>query len=135
MNQRKLNYKFRDANSIEIEINIKYEVLNIEKFELGKTAQNLDCVLLFYDISRETTFQSLTSFMETQIAFLRKTNPNVLIFLLGNKVDLPKLQQKITFEEGRKLAEIHDLHFFNISVLDNNVSSIFWTFIGIMKRG
>ena len=133
MNQRKLNYKFWDTNSIEIDI--KYEVLNIEKFELGKTAQNLDCVLLFYDISRETTFQSLTSFMETQIAFLRKTNPNVLIFLLGNKVDLPKLQQKITFEEGRKLAEIHDLHFFNISVLDNNVSSIFWTFIGIMKRG
>ena len=114
---------------------IKYEVLNLEEFELRKAAKNYDCVLLFYDISREITFQSLKSFVETKIALLRKSNPNVLIFLLGNKADLPKDQQKITFEQGKKLAEIHDFYFFNISLLENNAASLFPTFIGIMKKG
>lgn len=133
--QRKLNYTWYTNGHKDVEIVIKYKVLNLEKFELEKAAKNLNCMLLFYDISSEITFKSLMSFVETQIAKLRKSNPNVLIFLLGNKADLPKDQQKITFEQGKKLAEIHDFYFFNISVLENNALSFCPTFIGIMKRG
>ena len=81
----------------------------------------------------ENTFHEVTKFIDTQVKLLRDLNPELLIFLLGNKSDL-KDKIKISFEEGRNLAQMHDFYFFQISLVESD-SMILQNFFYILLSG
>lgn len=67
--------------------------------------------LMVYDVTRRSTYNHLSSWL-TDARNL--TNPNTVIFLIGNKCDL-EAQRDVTFEEARQFAEENGLMFVEAS--------------------
>lgn len=67
--------------------------------------------LMVYDITRRSTYNHLTSWL-TDARNL--TNPNTVIYLIGNKSDL-KEQRDVTFDEAKQFALDNDLTFIEAS--------------------
>ena len=63
--------------------------------------------LMVYDITRRSTYNHLSSWL-TDARNL--TNPNTVIFLIGNKCDLDA-QRDVTYEEAKQFAEENGLMF------------------------
>eukprot|EP00123_Amoebidium_parasiticum_P000668 comp11536_c0_seq1/m.5991 comp11536_c0_seq1/g.5991 ORF comp11536_c0_seq1/g.5991 comp11536_c0_seq1/m.5991 type:complete len:215 (-) comp11536_c0_seq1:530-1174(-) len=68
-------------------------------------------VLMVYDITRRTTYNHLSSWL-TDARNL--TNPNTVVFLIGNKSDLND-QREVPFEEAKQFADEHGLKFLEVS--------------------
>ena len=66
---------------------------------------------MVYDITRRSTYNHLTSWL-TDARNL--TNPNTVIYLIGNKSDLDD-QRDVTFDEAKQFAEDNDLTFIEAS--------------------
>ncbi|KAI8060464.1 GTP-binding protein [Gongronella butleri] len=81
--------------------------------------------LLVYDITRQTSFQNVTHWLKE----LREhADPNIVIMLVGNKVDLSETNRAVTTEEGGALAEQEGFLFMETSALDaTNVENAFAT--------
>lgn len=78
--------------------------------------------LLVYDITRRETFHHLTSWLEDA---RRHSNSTMTIMLVGNKSDLDS-RRAVSYEEGKKFAEQHDLIFLETSAKsDENVEEAF----------
>ncbi|CAK9044103.1 unnamed protein product [Durusdinium trenchii] len=82
--------------------------------------------LLVYDITREGTFKSCTKWMEE---LRQSAEPDIVIMLVGNKVDLvekdPSLRQ-VYFDAAHEFAKLHGLIFEEASaVTSHNVKYIF----------
>ena len=41
------------------------------------------------------------------------------ILLIANKADVPKNQRKVSEEEGMRLADLHNLEYFEVSATEN----------------
>jgi Ras-related protein Rab-14 len=67
--------------------------------------------LIIYDITRRSTYNHLSSWL-TDARNL--TNPNTVIFLIGNKSDLDS-QRDVTYEEAKKFADENGLKFVEAS--------------------
>lgn len=67
--------------------------------------------LLVYDITRRETFNHLTRWLEEA---RQNANANMVILLVGNKVDLEH-RRAVSFEEGQKFAEENGLIFLEAS--------------------
>jgi len=67
--------------------------------------------LLVYDITRRETFNHLTRWLEEA---RQNANANMVILLVGNKVDLESRRQ-VSYEEGQKFAEENGLIFLEAS--------------------
>jgi len=67
--------------------------------------------LIIYDITRRSTYNHLSSWL-TDARNL--TNPNTVIFLIGNKSDL-EAQRDVTYDEARTFAEENGLKFVEAS--------------------
>ncbi|GMT04618.1 hypothetical protein PENTCL1PPCAC_26792 [Pristionchus entomophagus] len=67
--------------------------------------------LMVYDITRRSTYNHLASWL-TDARNL--TNPNTVIFLIGNKSDLDA-QRDVTYEEAKAFAEENGLTFLECS--------------------
>ena len=67
--------------------------------------------LMVYDVTRRSTYNHLSSWL-TDARNL--TNPNTVIFLIGNKCDL-EAQRDVTHEEARQFAEENGLMFVEAS--------------------
>mmetsp|Transcript_6888 Transcript_6888/g.7921 ORF Transcript_6888/g.7921 Transcript_6888/m.7921 type:complete len:212 (+) Transcript_6888:371-1006(+) len=67
--------------------------------------------LLVYDITRRDTFNHLTRWLEEA---RQNANANMVIMLIGNKLDLEH-RRAVTFEEGAKFAEENGLVFLETS--------------------
>ena len=63
--------------------------------------------LLVYDVTRRSTYNHLSSWL-TDARNL--TNPNTVIFLIGNKSDLDA-QRDVTYEEAKQFADENGLMF------------------------
>merc|ERR1712133_295011 len=63
--------------------------------------------LMVYDVTRRSTYNHLSSWL-TDARNL--TNPNTVIFLIGNKCDL-EAQRDVTYEEAKQFAEENGLMF------------------------
>merc|ERR1712071_264873 len=61
--------------------------------------------LLVYDITRRSTYNHLSSWLSDA---RNLTNPNTVIFLIGNKSDL-EAQRDVTYEEAKQFAEENEL--------------------------
>ena len=67
--------------------------------------------LMVYDITRRSTYNHLSSWL-TDARNL--TNPNTVIYLIGNKCDLES-QRDVTFDEAKLFAEENGLMFIEAS--------------------
>ena len=67
---------------------------------------------MVYDVSERSTFNHLSSWLKD--ARNLTSNPNTVIFLIGNKCDL-EAQRDVTFEEAKQFAEENGLMFVETS--------------------
>merc|ERR1712150_34903 len=67
--------------------------------------------LMVYDVTRRSTYNHLSSWL-TDARNL--TNPNTVIFLIGNKCDL-EAQRDVTYEEAKQFADENGLMFVEAS--------------------
>ncbi len=74
-----------------------------------------DGVLLVYDVTRRKTFSKVNFWVEDIRQNCSKT---VKIMLIGNKIDLVE-ERTVSTEEGKELANIHNLFFYETSALSN----------------
>ena len=78
--------------------------------------------LLVYDVTRRSTYNHLSSWL-TDARNL--TNPNTVIFLIGNKSDL-EAQRDVTYEEAKQFADENGLMFVEASAkTGDNVEDAF----------
>eukprot|EP00756_Hemistasia_phaeocysticola_P050724 Hpha_TRINITY_DN25915_c0_g1::TRINITY_DN25915_c0_g1_i1::g.185423::m.185423/K07881/RAB14; Ras-related protein Rab-14 len=67
--------------------------------------------VMVYDVTRRQTFNHITSWLSDA---RNLTNPNTVMMLVGNKVDLED-QREVSFEEATRFAEEHQLLFLECS--------------------
>ncbi|ORZ01347.1 ras family-domain-containing protein [Syncephalastrum racemosum] len=81
--------------------------------------------LLVYDITRQQSFQNVQHWLKE----LRDhANQDIVIMLIGNKVDLSETSRAVSTDEGGALAEQEGFLFFETSALDStNVDTAFET--------
>ncbi|XP_071720376.1 ras-related protein RABA5c-like [Rutidosis leptorrhynchoides] len=78
--------------------------------------------LIVYDISRSTTFESVTRWLDELNTHSETT---VARMLVGNKLDLENIRA-VSVEDGKNLAEKNGLFFMETSALDStNVKTAF----------
>ena len=73
--------------------------------------KNAVCALVVYDITNKESFESAKQWIDDCKNYMAK---NVIIFLVGNKIDLENKRQ-VTKEEGQELAEVYGLLFMETS--------------------
>ncbi|CAE7757039.1 YPTC6 [Symbiodinium necroappetens] len=82
--------------------------------------------LLVYDITREGTFKSCTKWMEE---LRQSAEPDIVIMLVGNKVDLVEKdpsQRQVYYDAAQEFAKLHGLIFAEASaVTAHNVKYVF----------
>lgn len=81
---------------------------------------------MVYDITRRTTYNHLSSWL-TDTKNL--TNPNTVIFLIGNKSDLSSTRE-VTYEEAKEFADEHGLMFAETSAMTWVSWNFHWPWIG-----
>ena len=60
---------------------------------------------------------------------MKKTEPNVVCILVGNKVDCEELRE-VSFQEGQRLAQTHEMMFMECSAkTDHNIRNVFETLL------
>ena len=93
---------------------------------LSKTIYKIvDGVILVYDITKLITFENILNWMKK----VKEYNKNLPILIIGNKKDKEE-DRNITFEEGKKFAEEHQMGFFETSAFTGeNVNEAFISFI------
>ena len=84
--------------------------------------KNSTCAFIVYDITFKKTFDNVILWLNECRDMCYK---NILICLIGNKIDLEDKRQ-VTYEEGKKFAEDNNLLFFETSAKNgNNINTIF----------
>ena len=80
-------------------------------------------VLLIYDISNLQTYENVKNWI-SQIR--EEANPNVIIYLAGNKIDVTEEEKVVKTEDGKKIADEFNLPFYETSAKNgDNVNEIF----------
>ena len=80
-------------------------------------------IILIYDVTNLQTYENVKNWI-TQIR--EETNPNVVIYLAGNKIDIPGEERAVKTEEGKKIADEYKLQFKETSAKDGiNVNEVF----------
>ena len=80
-------------------------------------------VILIYDITNIQTYENVKNWI-SQIK--EEANSNVIIYLVGNKIDLPKEKRVVKIEAGQKIADEFSLSFKEASAKNgDNVNQIF----------
>ncbi|KAF9361834.1 Ras- protein ric2 [Mortierella sp. AD094] len=123
-----IGIEFATAKSIEIDGKIAkaqiWDTAGQERYRAISVAFYRGAVgaLLVYDISKTSSFQNL----ERWLSELREhADPNIVLALIGNKSDLRHLRAVGT-EDGKALAEKHNMLFLETSALDGtNVQEAF----------
>ena len=92
---------------------IIYDTAGQEKFRslIPMYIRESQIILLVYDISDKESFDSIPIWIQEVKDVLNK---EVVFVLIGNKIDLEN-QRKVSFEEGKKLAEQNNFIFQEVS--------------------
>ena len=79
-------------------------------------------IILIYDVTSTETYENVENWI-SQIK--EEASPNVVIYLVGNKVDMED-KRKVTTEEGQKIADENNLPFIETSAKsDININETF----------
>ena len=80
-------------------------------------------IILIYDVTNLQTYENVKNWI-TQIR--EEANPNVIIYLAGNKIDIPEESRAVKTSDGQKIADEYQLPFKETSAKDGmNVNEIF----------
>ena len=80
-------------------------------------------IILIYDVTNVQTFENVKNWI-SQIK--EEANPNVVIYLAGNKIDIPQEERAVKTEEGKEIADEYKLQFKETSAKDGiNVNEVF----------
>ncbi|KAG1384252.1 hypothetical protein G6F61_000619 [Rhizopus arrhizus] len=85
-------------------------------------------IFIVYDITSRSSFENARRWLKEIREY---ADPNVVIMLVVNKVDLSEYRRVVDTEEGRSLAEEEGLLFIETSAKDaTNINTAFTTLIG-----
>ena len=91
-----------------------------------KYYEKADGIILIYDITNEESFNNINRWIKD---IRKNSSENIIIYLLGNKVDLIN-ERKIKVEQGRKIAFEQKMKFCEISCKwDLNVSDVVYCLV------
>ena len=90
--------------------------------------QRADGILLVFDLTNETTFHKVSSWIN---AIEESASPNVIKFLVGNKVDLTELRVVET-EDAKRLSESFQMKYYETSA--RNKSGVCEVFHDIIEE-
>ena len=80
-------------------------------------------IILIYDVTNLQSYENVKNWI-SQIK--EEANPNVLIYLAGNKIDVGEEDRVVKTEEGQKIANELNLPFYETSAKNGvNVNEIF----------
>ena len=80
-------------------------------------------IIIIYDVTNLKTYENVKTWI-TQIK--EEVNQNVVIYLVGNKIDVEKEKKLVKTEDGEKIAEEFKLTFFETSAKDGiNIDETF----------
>ena len=84
---------------------------------------NSQAIMLTYSVSDQKSFLNIQNWIKQIQA---NTQNKICKILVGNKCDVDAAERKVTYEEGKKLAEEFELDFFEVSAKnDINVDDCF----------
>ena len=99
-----------------------YDTTGQERFKsiAVNTVKNADGILLMYDITNKTSFDSIVGWMQSIIKIKGEQFPTILI---GNKLDLENSDaegegRQVEKEEGEELAKKYNISFYETSNKD-----------------
>ena len=118
------NYNYLvKVNDYIIRMNI-WDTAGQEKYDslVKKYFENADFGIYVYSIDDDKSFERIKTWFSISNDNNKKANNNGLTsILLGNKKDLKEDKRKVTFEQGKKLAEECQFYLFKeISCLDQS---------------
>jgi len=112
-----------------IKLNI-WDTVGQEKFRsiAHNFVRNANGILLVYDVTQPDTFNSIPDWLQ----FADQAGlPGSVKVLIGNKVDEPEDTRVVTTEQGRTLATMLGISFFETSAKEcNNVEAAFRCLVG-----
>ena len=135
---RYANNKFSDEYLMTVGYNeaiktLKIDNKNIYQLRLVDTAgqerymsmprnyyKNSDGILLLYDVESKESFKNIEIWMNDIKEYTDKKDDNIVIYLIGNKIDLiynynNKDEEKVTKEEIEELANSLKVKYYDIS--------------------
>ena len=84
--------------------------------------KNSACAVIVYDITKRQSFYNVEQWLKE---VKEMCNKEILIVLVGNKIDLEE-NRKVSTEEAQKFAEENKINFLETSALNgNNIEEIF----------
>ena len=118
---KKKLYQIDNDNIAELNI---WDTAGEEKFRTitKQFYKDTHGALIVYDITNKESFERINFWLKDLIDF---SPPDIIIYLIGNKIDLEK-KREVEFNEGKKYSEENNILFNEVSAKNgNNVSAIF----------
>lgn len=130
------DYKEPTIGAAFLSKTLQYDDINRVKLEIWDTAgqeryralapmyyRGASLAAVVYDVTDRTTIEGAKSWIKE---LKTQASPDIIIALIGNKIDLPKDKHVITTEEGEETATILNTLFFETSAkTDDNIENIF----------
>ncbi|KAL9932510.1 hypothetical protein V8E36_008627 [Tilletia maclaganii] len=114
--------------SLDPQTTIKFEIWDTAGQERYKSLapmyyRNANCAVVVYDITQASSLDKAKAWIRE---LQRQADPNIIIALAGNKLDLAPTRRAVSTEEARSFAEEEGLLFLETSAKDaSNVSELF----------
>ena len=85
--------------------------------------KNSVCAFVVYDVTNKNTFSNVKNWVDD---CKKQTPKNVLMILVGNKIDLED-KREVSFEEGENFAKDNSMLFYETSAKNgDNIENIFY---------
>jgi small GTP-binding protein len=114
--------KIISKNNITYKCNI-WDTSGQDKFNLIVSSyyRNVSCAIILYDVTNLESYKNIQKW----ISELQDINTftDLLIFVIGNKIDLTK-ERKVSTEEAEEFCELNNYLFLEISVKDSINTSL-----------
>ncbi|KAG8899035.1 GTP-binding protein of the rab/ypt [Tulasnella sp. 403] len=114
--------------TVDEQTTVKFEIWDTAGQERYKSLapmyyRNANCAVVVYDITQAVSLQKARNWIRE---LQRQADPNILIYLCGNKLDLAANLRQVTQEEAKKYAEEEGLMWGEASAkTGENVQAIF----------
>ena len=93
--------------------------------------KNSVCAFVVYDVTNKNTFTNVKNWVDD---CKKQTPKNVIMILVGNKIDLED-KREVSFEEGENFAKDNSMLFYETSAKNgDNIENIFYDSVEIIAK-